>query len=73
MRSSTISLRIPENLAKELEEIAKATERSKSFHVQKAIELYLQERADMQISLDRLHDISDPIVSAIDMRKKLGI
>ena len=73
MRSSMISMRIPENLARELEEIAKATERSKSFHVQKAIELYLQEHADMQISLDRLNDVSDPIVSAADMRKKLGI
>lgn len=73
MASSTISLRLPDHLASELEDIAHETERSKSFHIQKAIELYLQERADLQIALDRLNDTSDPIISATAMRKKLGI
>lgn len=73
MRSSIISLRLPDHLANELEDIARETERSKSFHIQKAIELYLQERADLQIAMDRLNDTSDPIITAADMRKKFGI
>ena len=73
MSKSTISLRLPDHLADELENIAKETERSKSFHIQKAIELYLQERADLQIALDRMNDASDSIVSSQDMRKRLGL
>jgi len=73
MSSSTISLRLPDNLVDELEDIARETERSKSFHIQKAIELYLQERADLQIAMDRLHDPPDSIIDSQSMRKKLGM
>jgi RHH-type transcriptional regulator, rel operon repressor / antitoxin RelB len=73
MSSSTISLRLPDHLAGELENIAKETERSKSFHIQKAIELYLTERADLQIALDRLTDTSDTIISSRDLRKRFGL
>jgi len=73
MSSSTISLRLPDHLADELEIVAKETERSKSFHIQKAIELYLMERADLQIALDRLNDASDTIINSQDMRKRFGL
>jgi RHH-type transcriptional regulator, rel operon repressor / antitoxin RelB len=73
MSSSTISLRLPDDLANELENIAHETERSKSFHIQKAIELYLQDRVDLQISLDRLNDAADPIINSQEMRKKFGL
>jgi len=73
MSSSTISLRLPDHLADELDEIARETERSKSFHIQKAIELYLQERADLQLALDRLQDTTDSIVDSQSMRKRFGL
>ena len=73
MASSTISLRLPDHLADDLEDIARETERSKSFHIQKAIELYLQERADLQIAIDRLHDSSDSVIDSQEMRKKFGL
>lgn len=73
MSRSIISLRLPDHLADELEEIARETERSKSFHIQKAIELYLQERADLQVAIDRLHDSSDSLIDGQEMRKKLGL
>jgi RHH-type rel operon transcriptional repressor/antitoxin RelB len=69
--SKAISIRIPDKLASKLSEIAKETERPKSFHVQKALEAYLNELADLQIALDRLHDTSDPTVTTDDMRKEL--
>ncbi len=71
--STTISLRLPDHLADQLEDIARETERSKSFHIQKAIELYLQERADLQVAIDRLHDSSDSVIDGQEMRKKLGL
>ena len=69
--SKAVSIRIPDDLASKLTEIAKETERSKSFHVQKALEAYLAELADLQIALDRLHDTSDRLVSVEYMREKL--
>jgi len=68
-----ISIRIPDALASKLSEIAKETKRPKSFHVQKALEAYLAELADLQVALDRLHDTSDPIVTTDDMRKELEL
>jgi len=71
--SKAISVRLPDDLASKLSEIAKETERSKSFHVQKALEVYLGDLADLQVALDRLHDTSDPIVTSNEMRKELEL
>jgi len=71
--SSTISLRLPDQLANELNDIARETERSKSFHIQKALELYLQEQADLQIARDRQNDVTDHVVDIQDMRKRFDL
>jgi len=71
--STTISVRIPDDLAFKLSEISSETERPKSFHIQKALEAYLTELADLQIALDRLHDTSDPVISLKDIRKELEL
>jgi len=62
-----------EDLIQQLDEIAKETERSRAFHIQKALEAYFEERADLQIAIDRLHDVTDPVISLDDMRKKLEV
>jgi len=54
---------------KKLTEISKETERTKSFHIQKAIENYIEQFADYQFALDRLNDSNDEIISADEMRK----
>ena len=71
--STTISIRLPDKLATELDRISKETERSRSFHIQKAVEVYLSDRADFQIALDRLNDHTDPILSLNDMRADLEL
>jgi len=71
--STAISVRIPDDLALKLSEIAEETERSKSFLVQKALESYLSELADLQVAYDRLHDTTDPVISIEDMRKELEL
>ena len=71
--SVPLSVRLPARLAAELEEIAAATERPKSFVIQKALEAYLAEHADLQVALDRLHDTTDPVVSLGEMRAELGL
>lgn len=71
--STAISVRIPKDLADKLDSIAKDTERPRSFIIQKALESYIKDFADLQIALDRLHDKGDEIVSPSEMRKSLGL
>ncbi len=71
--STAISVRLPKNLASQLDSIAKETERPRSFIVQKALESYIEDYADLQIALDRLHDKGDEVVSSEAMRKSLGL
>ena len=70
---TTISVRMPDILAGELEKVAREAERPKSFLIQKAVEAYLEDYADLQIALDRLRDTSDSAMSSRDMRKSLGL
>jgi len=71
--NTSLSVRISEPLAKELDEVAKSTERSRSFHIQQALKSYLKEQADLQIALDRLQDSTDPVISMEDMKKSLDV
>ncbi len=71
--STAISVRLPDDLAKQLDGIASDTDRPRSYIIQKALESYLQEQADLQIALDRLRDPTDPVISSKEMRKRLGL
>jgi RHH-type rel operon transcriptional repressor/antitoxin RelB len=71
--SKVISIRIPDKLVGQLDEIARETERAKSFHIQKALETYIEQYADLQIALDRLNDTGDEIISGSDLRKMLEL
>ena len=71
--STAVSIRLPDVLAKELTHIAHETDRPRSFHIQKALESYIEDFADVQIALDRLRDPKDPVISSREMRKSLGL
>jgi len=71
--SKAVSIRLPDELAEQLENVARDTERSRSFIVQRAIEFYLEDYADLQVALDRLRDKSDRIVSSDELKKSLGL
>lgn len=71
--NTNVSIRIPRELIKRLEEVVRETERSRAFVVQKALEAYLDEYADLQVALDRLHDQTDSVVSGKELRKSLGL
>ena len=70
--SSSVSVRLADRTAKALEELARATDRPKTYFIEKALESYLAEQADYQIALDRLRDKDDAIISSAEMRKRLG-
>ena len=56
-----------------LDSIARETERPRSFIIQKALEAYIEDYADLQVALDRLHDKTDPVISGKSLRKSLGL
>ncbi|MBM3304570.1 MAG: ribbon-helix-helix domain-containing protein [Candidatus Aminicenantes bacterium] len=71
--STAMSVRLPKDLAEKLDSIARETERPRSFIIQKALESYIEDYADLQVALDRLHDKTDPVVSGKELRKSLGL
>lgn len=71
--SIAISVRLSKELSEQLDNIAKETERPRSYIIQKALESYLEDYADLQIALDRLHDKTDPVISGKELRKSLGV
>lgn len=71
--TTTISIRLSEGIAEQLEEIAQSIERTKTYLIRKAIKQYLEEYVDYQIALDRLNDANDEIISGKEVRKHLEI
>ncbi len=70
--AASISIRLPESTAQALEDVAKATDRPKSYLILKALDSYLSEYAEYQVALDRLRDKEDPVISSTELRKRLG-
>ena len=68
----SVSVRLPENVAKDLDEVAIATDRPKTYLIIKALETFLSEYADYQVALDRLRDKDDPIISSAELRNRLS-
>lgn len=71
--SSNISMRIPEELLSELDELASLLGRSRSSLISEAVGTYVTEYNDYLISLHRLLDKDDQIISGAELRKSLGI
>jgi RHH-type rel operon transcriptional repressor/antitoxin RelB len=67
----SVSIRLPDETAKALDELANATDRPRTYLILKALDTYLAEYADYQIALDRLRDQNDVIVSPAELRKRL--
>lgn len=70
---ATQSVRIPDDLASRLDEVAKATKRTKSSFIIEALERYLEEREDLEIALSRLRDPGAQWVDHADVRDELGL
>jgi RHH-type rel operon transcriptional repressor/antitoxin RelB len=71
--SKPISIRIPDDLARQLDSVARETDRPRSYIVQKALESYIEDIADLQIALDRLMDGTDETITGKELRKDLGL
>jgi RHH-type transcriptional regulator, rel operon repressor / antitoxin RelB len=54
-----ISVRLPDNLSKRLQKLAKRTGRTKTFYVIKAVQEHLEELEDVYIAEQRLIDLRE--------------
>ena len=71
--SDAISIRLPKELLDELDKLASATDRSRTFLVREAVETYVSDYSDYRVALDRLLDKNDEIIEGSELRKRLGI
>lgn len=71
--SKTIAVNLQDDLAARVSELARASDQPESVVIEHAVQAYLAEDADARIALERLQDEGDTIVSADEMRKRLGL
>ena len=70
--SEAVSVRLPEDIAKRLNKLAKTLERSKTYIVKKALQEYIEEYEDYLIALHRLSDKEDAIITQEELVGNLG-
>ena len=69
----TITIQLPDDLAEKLEIFSQKLKKSKSYVTRKAVESLLNEYANYQIALDRLHNKNDKFISPDEMRNNFGL
>ncbi len=67
--SEAVSVRLPEDVAKRLNELARSLDRPKTYIVTKALREYLADYEDYLLALHRLNDKNDRVVSEKDLVK----
>jgi RHH-type transcriptional regulator, rel operon repressor / antitoxin RelB len=67
--TEAVSVRLPEDIAKRLNELARSIDRPKTYIVTKALTEYLEEYEDYLIALHRLSDKDDRVVDEKELVK----
>jgi len=67
--TEAVSVRLPEDVAKRLNELAKSIERPRTYIVTKALREYLEEYEDYLIAMHRLNDKNDRVISGKELAK----
>ena len=71
--SETVTMRLPDGLSQELNDLAKILDRPKTYIMKKALEEYLEEYEDYLIAMERWNDKNDEIIDGKDLRDALGL
>jgi RHH-type rel operon transcriptional repressor/antitoxin RelB len=73
-QSSTLAVRLPDEIASKLEEISRETGRSKSYYVREAIIRYLEDRADYLEAVKILEkNNGKPRISLEEIKQEFGM
>jgi RHH-type rel operon transcriptional repressor/antitoxin RelB len=71
--ASNISMRMPDELLSEVDELASLLGRTRSSLINEAVDTYVTEYNDYLVALHRLLDKGDDIISSSELRDSLGI
>ena len=66
-----ITARVPDGLAKALDEAAAEFKRSRAGIIRQTLERYLEDLDDLSVSLERLRDPADPVLDWDQVRHEL--
>ena len=69
----TQTVRLPEELALRLERIARSTRRSKSSFIIEALEVYLNEREDLETALARVREPQAEYLDHAEVKRALDL
>jgi RHH-type rel operon transcriptional repressor/antitoxin RelB len=72
LMTEAVSVRLPEDLARRLDQLARSLDRPRTYIVNKALREYLEEYEDYLIALNRLNDKDDGLVSEEELVKLEG-
>jgi RHH-type rel operon transcriptional repressor/antitoxin RelB len=67
--SEAVSVRLPEELARKLDELAEVLDRPKTYLVTKELREYLAEYEDYLVAMHRLNDKNDDVVTEKELVK----
>ena len=71
--SQIIQAKISNSIAEELENLSNETKQTKAYHVNKAIQIYVNHYADLSTALDRLQNNNDKVISSRQMNEFLNL
>jgi RHH-type rel operon transcriptional repressor/antitoxin RelB len=71
--STSISIRLPDDMANSLESLSETIDRSKAYIIKKALQTYLEDYSEYLIAHERLNDKNDKVVSSNEMRNLIGL
>ncbi len=67
------TVRLPDQIARRLDRLAKSTKRSKSSFIVEALELYLDERDDLETALARVREPRAEYLDHDEVKRALGL
>ena len=67
------TVRLPDELAQRLEQLANTTKRSKTSYIVEALERHLDEVEDLELALSRFRDPDAQWIEHADVRRELGL
>jgi RHH-type rel operon transcriptional repressor/antitoxin RelB len=71
--STSVSIRLPDDMADSLKSLSETIDRSKAYIIKKALQAYLEDYSDYLIAQERLNDKNDKVVSCEEMRELIGL
>ena len=68
-----MTIRLPDELVKNVDSLAKELDRTRTYIIKTALEEFFEEYADYYVALHRMHDKKDPFVTLEEAREILGL